>query len=145
MNEIGTEVPDPAMLMFTDETAKDKRMCFQKTGWAKVGKRCAQRKCFVQGHRYSILPVLTLDGLITWDIIEGSVTSERFVEFLRENVVCACLFASDFIADLGNTRYLSPIHIPDLGVYSFWTTVAYTMLTKSGHLSRTKLVCIPSF
>jgi transposase len=47
MNKIGTEVPDPAMLMFTDETVKDKRMCFWKTGWAKVGKRCAQRKCFV--------------------------------------------------------------------------------------------------
>ena len=145
MNKIGTEVPDPAMLMFTDETAKDVRTCFQKTGWVKVGKRCAQRKCFVRGRRYSILPVLTLDGLITWDIIEGSVTTERFVEFLRENVVCAHLFASNFMADLGNTRYLSPIHIPDLRVYSLWTTVASTMLTKSGHLSRTKLICIPSF
>jgi hypothetical protein len=82
----------------------------------KVGKRCVQRKCFVRGRRYSILPVLTLDGLITWDIIEGSVTSERFVEFLRENVVCACLFASDFMADLGNTRYPSLIHIRGRGV-----------------------------
>ena len=73
-------------------------------------------ECFVQGHHYSILLVLTLDGLITWDIIEGSVTSERFVEFLRENVVFACLFASDFMADLGNTRYLSLIHIQGHGV-----------------------------
>ena len=93
MNKIGTEVPDPTMLMFTDETTKDKRTSFRRNGWAKVGKRCVQRKYFVRGRRYSILPVLTLDGLITWDIIEGSVTSERFVEFLRENVVCACLFA----------------------------------------------------
>jgi hypothetical protein len=116
MNKIGTEVPDPSMLMFTDETAKDERTCFWRTRWVKVGKRCVQRKCFVCGCRYSILPVLTLDGLITWDIIEGSVTSERFVEFLRENVVCACLFASNFMADLGYTRYLSPIHIPDHGV-----------------------------
>ena len=36
----------------------------------------------VRGRCYSILPVLTLDGLIAWDIIEGSVTSERFVQFL---------------------------------------------------------------
>ncbi|KZP19646.1 hypothetical protein FIBSPDRAFT_697513, partial [Athelia psychrophila] len=33
---------------------------------------------------YSILPILTLDGIITYNIIEGSVTSERFLEFLRE-------------------------------------------------------------
>ena len=26
MNHIGTDVPDPNMLMFTDETAKDERM-----------------------------------------------------------------------------------------------------------------------
>jgi len=32
--------------------------------------------------------MLTLDGLITWDIIEGSVTWEWFVEFLHKNVVC---------------------------------------------------------
>ncbi|KZP06825.1 hypothetical protein FIBSPDRAFT_655224, partial [Athelia psychrophila] len=34
--------------------------------------------------RYSILPILTLDGIIAHDIFEGSVTSERFVKFLRE-------------------------------------------------------------
>jgi len=87
MNKIGTEVLDPAMLMFTDETAKDERTSGQRMGWSKIGTRCVQRRCFVRGQRYSILPVLTLDGLITWDVIEGSVTSERFVEFLRENVV----------------------------------------------------------
>ncbi|KAG2351152.1 hypothetical protein BDR07DRAFT_1321117, partial [Suillus spraguei] len=49
--------------------------------------RCVQRKCFVRGKRYSILPILTLDGIIAYDIIEGPVTSERFVRFLREHVV----------------------------------------------------------
>ena len=87
MNKIGTEVLDPAMLMFTDETAKDERTSGRRMGWSKIGTRYVQRRCFVRGRRYLILPVLTLDGLITWDVIEGSVTSERFVEFLRENVV----------------------------------------------------------
>lgn len=87
MNKIGTEVLDPAMLMFTDETARDERTSSWRLGWSKVGTRCVQRRCFVRGQCYSILPVLTLDGLITWDIIEGSVTSERFVQFLREHVV----------------------------------------------------------
>ncbi|THU81206.1 hypothetical protein K435DRAFT_573138, partial [Dendrothele bispora CBS 962.96] len=34
--------------------------------------------------RVSILPVLTLDGIITYDLIPGPVTSARFVQFLRE-------------------------------------------------------------
>jgi hypothetical protein len=88
MNKISTKVLDPAMLMFTDKTAKDERTSGRRSGWSRVGTQCVQWRCFVQGQRYSILPVLTLDGLITWDIIEGSVTSERFVQFLRENVVC---------------------------------------------------------
>jgi hypothetical protein len=90
MNKIGTEVLDPAMLMFTDDTTKDERTSGRRSGWSRVGTQCVQWRCFVRGQHYSILPVLTLDGLITWDIIEGSVTSEQFVQFLRENVVC-CL------------------------------------------------------
>ncbi|KAG1850454.1 hypothetical protein F4604DRAFT_1495438, partial [Suillus subluteus] len=35
---------------------------------------------------YSILPILTLDGIIAYDIIEGPVTSERFAQFLREHL-----------------------------------------------------------
>jgi hypothetical protein len=36
-----------------------------------------------------ILPILTLDGIIAYDIVEESVTSEQFVHFLRELVVCS--------------------------------------------------------
>ena len=50
MNHIGTDVPDPNMLMFTDETAKDKRTAFQRMGWSKVGTWRVQQKCFVCGH-----------------------------------------------------------------------------------------------
>ncbi|KAG2368992.1 hypothetical protein BDR07DRAFT_1171302, partial [Suillus spraguei] len=35
---------------------------------------------------YLILQILTLDGIIAYDIIEGPVTSERFVQFLREHL-----------------------------------------------------------
>ncbi|KAF8837048.1 hypothetical protein BDN67DRAFT_909949 [Paxillus ammoniavirescens] len=37
--------------------------------------------------RYSILPALTLDGIIAYDIIEGSVTGERFIQFLKDHVM----------------------------------------------------------
>jgi hypothetical protein len=87
MNTIGTVVTDPEMLMFVDEAAKNKKTAGRPKGWAVIGKKCIQRRCFVRGQRYSILPILTLDGVITHDIIEGSVTAARFLEFLRELVV----------------------------------------------------------
>ena len=88
MNCMADLVTDPEMLMFGDEAHKDERMSDRWTGWSQQGLRCIQRKCFVWGKRFFILPILTLDGIIAHDIVEGSVTSERFVEFLQELVVC---------------------------------------------------------
>lgn len=87
MNRVADEVPNPDMLMFIDEAARNKRTSGRRKGWSLRGRRCVQRRCFVRGQRYSILPILTLDGIITYDIIPGSVTSELFVAFLREHVV----------------------------------------------------------
>ncbi|GLB45137.1 hypothetical protein LshimejAT787_2000450 [Lyophyllum shimeji] len=87
MNRIADEVPDPEMLMFIDEAARNRHTSGRRKGWSLIGRRCVQRRCFVRGQRYSILPVLTLDGIIAHDVIQGSVTSESFVQFLREFVV----------------------------------------------------------
>jgi transposase len=87
MNRIADIVTDPNQLMFGDEASKDERTSNRRKGWSRRGVRCVQRKCFVRGNRYSLLPIITLDGIVTHDIIRGSVTSERFVEFLRELVV----------------------------------------------------------
>jgi hypothetical protein len=87
MNCIADEAPDPQMIMFVDETARNQRSSQWLKGWALLGKRCVQRWFFVCGERYSILPILTLDGIITYDIISGSVTSERFLQFLHKLVM----------------------------------------------------------
>ena len=87
MNRIAELVPNPDMFMFGDEASKDERTSNRRRGWSRRGTRCVQRKCFVRGKRFSILPIITLDGIIAHDIIEGSVTTEKFVDFLRELVV----------------------------------------------------------
>jgi transposase len=87
MNTIADEVPDPRMLMFVDEAARNQKTSQWLKGWALLGKKCVQRRFFVRGERFSILPILTLDGIITYDVISGSVSSERFVQFLYEMVV----------------------------------------------------------
>lgn len=87
MNNIGDLITDPSQLIFIDEAARNKKNPTRKLGWSLIGKRCTWRQCFVRGQRFSILPALTMDGIIVHDIIPGSVTSEKFVRFLRDHVV----------------------------------------------------------
>ena len=95
MQQIGDLVRDPRMFMFLDESAVDGRTSSRRYGWARRGFQCVEQLCFVCGIRCSLLPVLTLDGIITFDIFRGSVTSELFVKFLREMVVRVSAQASE--------------------------------------------------
>ena len=87
MNCIADMVTDLNMLMFIDETSKDQCTMVWRKGWSKVGVHCVDSQNFVCGQCYSILPILTLEGLITYDIIAGSITSEWFLQFLQDFVV----------------------------------------------------------
>lgn len=78
MNKIADEVPDSNMMMFVDEAGlgpDGDAMCSEAIF-------CARRSLLDLTN-----PILSLDGIITYDIIPGSVTSERFLHFLRELVV----------------------------------------------------------
>ncbi|KAF8152638.1 hypothetical protein B0H34DRAFT_663749 [Crassisporium funariophilum] len=88
MNQFAELVLDPAMCMFIDKGARNKKNPSCKMGWLLKGLCAAQRRCFVCGQRFSILPVLTLDGIIAHDIYPGSVTSELFAKFLRKHIIC---------------------------------------------------------
>lgn len=84
---MGRVAPDADMVMFLDEASKNEKTSRRPKGRSLRGTRCVQRRCFVRGARCSILPAITLDGIVALEIIEGSVTSERFCRFLREQVV----------------------------------------------------------
>ena len=47
MNQIGTLVPDPNMLMLMDETVKDERTTTRWTGWPRVETQYVQQTCLV--------------------------------------------------------------------------------------------------
>ncbi|KAF8220220.1 hypothetical protein L208DRAFT_1335104, partial [Tricholoma matsutake] len=96
---IGHEIHDPNMLMFIDEAAKDGRTSARKYGWSLKGRQCIQRWVFVHGQRWSILLVLTLDGIVRYDIIPGSVTSRHFLQFLQDHVVGSSQFIFCFQVD----------------------------------------------
>jgi len=81
MNYITELVMDPAQLMFVDEVAlwRNKKNPIREFGWSTIGTKCVHSWCFIHGQRFSILPVLTMDGIIAHNIIPGSVTSAMFV------------------------------------------------------------------
>ena len=127
--------------MFVDEAARNKKTSARTRGWSLVGQRCVQRRCFGRGQRFSILPILTLDGIITYDIILGSVTSKRFLQFLRELVVHVFVYAFWFETYLMHYRSPSPILTQVLEASSFWTIAIFIILKQCVHLSKMRLVC----
>ena len=41
----------------------------------------------VLGQRYSVLPALTSEGIISLDIFQGSVYKEKFIQFVNDQLV----------------------------------------------------------
>lgn len=77
--------------VWLDESSVDDRTNQRTHGWAAIGRACVRRATFIRGQRYSILPALTSDGIVALDIFEGSVNKERFIRFLKEDLVCTYL------------------------------------------------------
>ena len=100
MNHIGTEVPHPNMLIFIDTAAKDKWTSTLQRGWLTRGVHCCVQRYFVHGTSFSIIPAITLDGIVVCDIVEGPVYGQCFLKFLEEHVVCFYHFTCVILAFL---------------------------------------------
>jgi len=85
---------DPDLFVALDESAVDDKTGQRGFGWSTVGTQCVRRMSFLRGVRYSILPALTMDGVIALEIVEGSITKERFLRFLHEQVVTIVFYQS---------------------------------------------------
>ena len=46
---------------------------------------------FVRGRRFSATGLLTIDGMVSNTVVEGSMTRDFFLEYLESTVVCYCL------------------------------------------------------
>lgn len=85
---------EPRQIVCIDEAGVDDRTNIHRSGWAPLGQACVRQTSFLRGQKYSILPALSFDGILTLDIFEGSVNREHFVEFLQNNLV---IFTGIFI------------------------------------------------
>ncbi|KAJ6576918.1 hypothetical protein DFH09DRAFT_812878, partial [Mycena vulgaris] len=70
-----------------DESTVDNKAAQRSHGRSTAGTPCVQCMTFIRGTRYSILPALTMEGIVALNIFEGSVTKEHFLGFLREQVM----------------------------------------------------------
>ena len=74
---------DPAMLIWIDETGCDRRNTLRKHAYSVRGLTPQDHRLFVRGVRYSVIPVMSSDGIHDISICEGSVNGERFEKFVR--------------------------------------------------------------
>jgi len=112
MNRIAELITDPAQLVFIDEAARNRKNPTRNQGWSLSGTRCYLRRCFVRGQRFSIVPALSLDGIIAHDIIPGSVTSATFCKILREQVVCLWSIQVKLLTNIASDPSHKPISRP---------------------------------
>jgi hypothetical protein len=86
INYVGKEVTLEQMI-FIVESAKDNHTPLRWFQWSRHGTCPFQQTSFNRGKCYSLLPALTLDGILTYTIFEGSVTSDWFLLFIQDYVV----------------------------------------------------------
>jgi len=72
----------PEDLVFVDESACNRHTFVRKYGRALCGARAQRHDFFVKGTKYSILPALSLDGILHTSILEGSHNGDTFLDFI---------------------------------------------------------------
>jgi hypothetical protein len=83
---VGTHF-QPEQLIFLDESAKDERTSCRQYGYSPRNQAAIKKVVFIRGTRYTLLPALSLDGIIALDVIQGSCNKEQFQNFILAKVV----------------------------------------------------------
>jgi transposase len=73
--------------VWLDESSIDDRTNQHRNRWALLGCACVWRDTFIRRQRFSVLPALSVDGIIALDIFESSVTKDRFIQFIQDQIV----------------------------------------------------------
>ena len=77
----------PEEIGFHDEFSKDEHTLHWHCGRAKKGKRAVMQGAFVHGQQVSGEGLLSLDGIVASTVVEGSMTQDKFLYFLKHSVV----------------------------------------------------------
>ena len=92
--------------VFIDESGTDRRIGFRKTAWSPLGVAPIQHQALSRGDRWQILPAYTLDGILAYDVYQGSTDLSAFEKFLESCVLPKFAIAQvDSLPDL-----LTPVY-----------------------------------
>lgn len=81
-------------LVFADESSKDDRTSQRLYGRAPSGQCACEARTFVRGVRYSILPALSVEGILTVRVVRGSVDGLEFYNWVVSDLVSLSWFSS---------------------------------------------------
>jgi transposase len=76
----------PDQLVALDESACNERTGDRKFGWSPRGQPCRVRQSRQRTTRWSILPTLTTDGWLDYEVYHGSFDGDRFFAFVERLV-----------------------------------------------------------
>jgi len=77
----------PEQLVFIDESPANERTGDRKYGWAPIGAVAQVSEPFTRSAKWSILPMFTVDGYESWEVIHGSYNTELFNAFIKNHVI----------------------------------------------------------
>jgi transposase len=80
----------PSQIVSIDESAANERSGDRRRGWSPVGHPAIASYSVKRSERWSILPAMTIDGYLAFEIYQGGFNQERFNAFLREKVLPQC-------------------------------------------------------
>ncbi|KIK79823.1 hypothetical protein PAXRUDRAFT_160246 [Paxillus rubicundulus Ve08.2h10] len=84
---IATELsPDGSQLVFVNETSKDELTWAQHYGRAASGSCATLSDVFVRGDHYSLVAMITIDGYLAAEVVEGSYDGDSFYAYIADKL-----------------------------------------------------------
>lgn len=77
-------------LVFLDESTSNERTGDRRYGWSPIDYKVQLSRPLIRTERHSVLPALDYNGWFTWMTVQGGITLELLLEFLRYQVLPLC-------------------------------------------------------
>lgn len=73
----------PEQLVFADESHFNRLTLRRPYAWSIRGERATRYEFFLRGTKYSILPAISLDGILHLEVLENAITGNDFLRFVQ--------------------------------------------------------------
>ena len=77
---------DPMNCIDIDETACNRDAFIEKRGWSPIGEPCTYCQIVILNKCYSVVSAISPLGFLCWEIFEGPVCHEEFINFIEQRV-----------------------------------------------------------